>query len=50
MTVSAKCIKKNHYEVLIPLQNLGKNAVEFYGTVSDNRPVSVSSNMIWYSN
>lgn len=49
-TVLAKQVRKNVYEALIHIRDLGAVPVEFYGTVSDSRPVSVSSYMIWYSN
>ncbi|WP_158712871.1 glycosyl hydrolase family 28-related protein [Parabacteroides pacaensis] len=50
ITVPARRIKKNVYAVEVDLQDMPSSAVEFFGTVSDDRPVSVSSYMIWYTN
>ncbi len=47
--VPARRLSGNVYEAVIPVRDLGEDPVEFYGTVSDNRPVSVSSYMIWYA-
>lgn len=48
-TVAAKNVEKDWYIAEVDVKALKNVPIEFFATVSDDRPVSVSSNMIWYT-
>lgn len=48
-TVPAKRIKEGWYVADVNVKDLKNTPVEFFATASDNRPVSVSSTMVWHT-
>lgn len=48
-TVPAKRIKQGWYVADVNVKGLKNTPVEFFATASDNRPVSVSSTMVWHT-